>query len=484
MKFSYTALNDQNQKMTGLLEAENLDGAKEELHKMGLSIIIITPISEDEYSRKVTEEASVKQEAGISAFIFNAKDPSGKIIDGTIDAEDTYTAYKRLVTEYHFKVLELYLPGASDSDMATARSRIQDYYRMLRAEGVDIDKITTKKVKELDEQGEMIDAEVVKEIDQFIINAKNVLQMHTQYYSNEFLQEIQKTLADLERVRTSNNLRHISEVSNRLYELISNPDQLDEKVAPESQAFRGVIDAMSKSVVVERKMELGIKMKNLEKIQATFNKILQSLRIKKDSKSATAQRNSKISGMSDALKGQSKKPEVGSDGKEVPTLMDVIKMYLKFSFTSNPILKKARKKEYAVIYTAWKSSHRKSPKSTTSPVSLKADDKQGTAKSTERRSWDFYELFFEADSFIGWLLFFYIVYFFLVDFSLEKGIGLPRDFVVKTLKSPLILNITIFLVFAHLIFKLKNDYFRKNFSGSLFLLFFGFGVYALVVINF
>ncbi len=105
-------------------------------------------------------------------------------------------------------------------------------------------------------------------------------------------------------------------------------------------------------------------------------------------------------------------------------------------------------------------------------------------KEQAHGKWDFTSLFQEADSFIGWLLFFYIAYFFLADFSLEKEFGIPREFVVKTIKTPLLFNIALFLLTAHFLLRLKDRHFRHNILGSLLLFFFGFGLYALTVINF
>ena len=69
MKFSYTALSPTNQKLSGVLEAESLDAAKEELHKMGLSIISVNEISEEEYARKSQEEKSKKRQPAFKPII-------------------------------------------------------------------------------------------------------------------------------------------------------------------------------------------------------------------------------------------------------------------------------------------------------------------------------------------------------------------------------------------------------------------------------
>ncbi len=97
---------------------------------------------------------------------------------------------------------------------------------------------------------------------------------------------------------------------------------------------------------------------------------------------------------------------------------------------------------------------------------------------------DFSTFYAELNSFVGWLLFFYLTYFFLASFSLERNFGLSQTLVIKTLSSPLVINICIFLLMANLTLTLKNRLFRRNIMGTAFLFFFVFGGYALLMANF
>ncbi|MBI5422394.1 hypothetical protein HZA44_04645, partial [Candidatus Peregrinibacteria bacterium] len=106
------------------------------------------------------------------------------------------------------------------------------------------------------------------------------------------------------------------------------------------------------------------------------------------------------------------------------------------------------------------------------------------AKAPKRKRRDFTGFFVEVDSFVGWLLCFYILYFFMVDFSFEKKIGLSPEFAVKTLKTPLLLNVTLLLLLLHFILRIRNLHCRGNPVASLFLFFFGAGIYILAIVNF
>jgi len=162
-----------------------------------------------------------------------------------------------------------------------------------------------------------------------------------------------------------------------------------------------------------------------------------------------------------------------------------------YTKANTPVLKKARKKE---LIKAFKSIFEKEKKALKDGEVKQEEEipkekipeviKETKAEEKPKEKRDFTYIFAEADSFISWLLCFYIIYFFLVGFSIEKNIGLSREFIFKTLKTPLILNITILLLLIHFTLRVKNLHFRHNFFAAVFLIFLSLGVYALLVVNF
>ena len=190
------------------------------------------------------------------------------------------------------------------------------------------------------------------------------------------------------------------------------------------------------------------------------------------------------------------KPKKTKEKTKIGTFFEKLNGY----FTANtPVLKKARKKE---LIKAFKAIFRKEGKESakTNEVTEEIAEEEAkvegeTLKKTKdveelkpekkkKKKLDLTNFFVEIDSFIGWLLSFYIIYFFLINFSLEKNMGLKREFVFQTLKTPLILNITIFLLLIHFTLRLKNLHFQRNFLATLFLLFLSLGVYTLLIVNF
>lgn len=498
MKFSYTALSSDNQKLTGVLEAESLDAAQGELHKMGVSIIAINEVSEEEFEKQKETEKKEKATSGIITFTFEAVDPNGKEINGTIDAEDEYSGYKRLRIDYGFKINALYGIDALDAEKDASKGKVDGWEEMLKSEGIEI-KTPGQMRGELDSEEEQIDQKIIKEIDDFIINSKKVLSEHQDKFSPAFVKQIEKTLGELERIRTSNNLKHISEVCNQLYELISHPDQIEEE-AIQSSEYANILEIMKGSGIIHKQFDIHSKAVGFKKIRTIFDKIMGKLKgegqktlgIKKDFNKE------KKAGLLDKI--FKKKDKATTKPKEENASIALVKKFFSYLAAPNAVLRKTRKKELFDFYNKLRGGKKKIKKSEkaqeTKEVKIeknkkieevvKNDTEEVSMQKTEEKheKLDTSSIFVEIDSFLGWLLFFYISYLFLVNFSLEKDMGIPREFIIKTLKSPLIINITIFLLFAHLIFKIKNEYFRKNLLGTLFLLFFGFGLYTLLVINF
>ncbi len=485
MKFSYTALSGDNQKLTGVLESESLEAAQSDLHKMGLSIIAIGEISDYEYEKQKAGKTAERPE-GIQTFIFEGLDLNGKEINGTIDSADDYSAYKRLLAEYRFKVVALYPSNASEAEKEKSRSLIPEWDEKMKGEGIKVTSATKTSAKEFEDTYEKVDRKIVDEIDQFIINTKKIIAERSSLFSAPFLREIEKTLGELERVRTSNNIKHISQVCNDLYELISNPDQavLTETVA--DNVYQKILDSMKGTSLVKREFDIYAKTVGLNKIQSLFKKITERLLGTSKAGGPVKPKSGIQKLLTKLVSGSAKQKPKPKPKKYKPYgFGKVLKALFSYLSAPNAILRKARRGELAKTYAEWRSVKKpvKAPKPKIEKTPVTAPEEIAEPESEKAGKHDFTSVFAEIDSFVSWLLFFYLAYFFLVDFSLEKGIGIPKDFVIKTLKSPLIVNIAIFLIFLHFIFRLKTVYFRRNFIGSMFLILFGLGVYFLIVIN-
>ncbi len=480
MKFSYTALGSDNQKLTGIMDAESLESAHEELHKMGLSVISLNETTGDEQIEPSDTES--QQADIIVTYYFLGQDPHGKEVNGTIDAQSSFSAYKRLITEYRFQVIDLYKHGSADPETASLKEKFSEWNVKLKEEGIDLAELRKKSdtKNELTDEGEKMAEEIVTEIDNFIVNTKAIINEHQSQYSKPFLQEITATLDKLERIRTSNNLKHITKVCNDLYKLIANPDQITEELTekPEGKEYKSIVNDLKESGFISSKFnileahKLKSKAGKFGKVQGLFSKITSELKTG-DSMQVRPLKRKKMKWLSKLGTGlvNENKTVINED----LSYRDVISAFFIYLKETNTILRRAKKQELSHVYKQY--VQQKHDKKISAKIKVDTAVQESSAK-------DFSGFFMEVDSFLGWLLFFYLTYFFLISFSLERNIGLSRELVIKTLSSPLIINISIFLVFAHLAFKLKVRLFRRNFFGTAFLLFFSFGIYAVIIANF
>jgi|GEM_PF-1889594 len=510
MKFFYTALTTDNKKITGVLDTPDRESATGELHKMGVAILSVNDISEEDYVKFQKEEEENKVKKGIKTFQFLATDNFGKEIEGTIDAMDDYSAYKRLREEYQFKIANLYESTATEEEKARAMALILGFEDQLKQQQA----VTNKNVRlsaskeEKQENEDDFDREIIGEIDRVIINTKKTIEQHSGLFSNDLIAEIQAMLSELERIRTSNNVKHITEVSNDLYALISNPDKATAETANDEK-YQALIAEMHDSALVKKEFELykkaveaaglrrifgdmakGLKNITVPKVDEEGNPVgfvsKLKLRIHETLEKMTKKKAPKLSQVLKAAKPKSK----------IGLLIENAMAYLK---ATSPLLKKTRRRE---LVTSLKNLFKRAKAPTAESkdgggeeeseseetTSAKEDSKAGApakkAGVRKRKGRDFTGLFVEIDSFVGWLLCFYILYYFLVDFSLEKNIGLPREFVYRTLKTPLLMDITLLLALAHFALRQRNLHLRGNTIASLFLIFSVLGIYLLVIVNF
>lgn len=456
MKFKYTALNPDNKETTGILEAPNVEAAKKELHQMNLSILVINKISEQEYQESAGKQQETRKNTGIITYIFKAQDAYQKVIDGTIDAKDAYSAFKRLIINYHFQVLALHPKQQDDLDDTILQTNFKadsaQWKVKLKEEGIDLEQaLRVQPVdKDLEGENEVINKKIAQQIDQFIIQAKGIIKVHSEHFSVAFLEEINNKLANLERIRASNNLDNITRVSNELYELLNHPDRFASLSQEKQQTYNQSLAGIERSELIEKQYKAEQMAKKIGVMKGGVDTVVDKL------KSVTPT-------------SQSTQTSSVTDWR---FLANSFWLYLK---APRGPLKEAR-------YEAFKSAMEKRK------AKVKEEKKERKVvlkdfwKNRVNRDYEF--LFQEINGFVGWLLAFYILYLFLVSVSLERGVGLSEEFVLKTLEGPLIVNVTLFLVWLHLILKVKLNLFHKQFLGSFLLFVFAGATYGMVVVNF
>lgn len=231
MKFQYTALSKDSKKLSGTLEADNMAAAKQNLHKMGLSIVSIAEFTGKE---PPIEKREIK-EAEMQGFKFEAKDIQGKEVNGTIDAPDAFSAYRRLNDEFKFEVSALFATGLSEEEEGQKRregvSDLEEQLKKVREEESDqgILSFMTKK-PDAEEQLEALDEQsqsIQQDVEDLVRAAKEIVDEYGSKMPAAQLDEIHKTMNSLLRIKMSNNFQHIQQISEKLSELINPKEHTD-----------------------------------------------------------------------------------------------------------------------------------------------------------------------------------------------------------------------------------------------------------------
>lgn len=118
-QYVYTVINKENRELTGTINAPDEQTARQELNTLGFSIISLTPqtTTPTPTSNENSEEVSDKT----VKFDFAATDKNQKKIVGTIQGDKIFNVYKRLIFEYQFEVQSLYPSDLSQAEKEKAQ---------------------------------------------------------------------------------------------------------------------------------------------------------------------------------------------------------------------------------------------------------------------------------------------------------------------------------------------------------------------------
>lgn len=209
--FRYVALNADQKKLSGVIEAPDEAFARKKLNDLGLSIIALeTMASSAETSLVSTENQKPK-------FEFGAMDKNGKIVTGTIASPDALSAYIRLIDEYQLKVDFLVAEKLVPSEKEIARKLgVQDLQAQYEKK---IGKKTKEKASaESTQQKER--QELLEKVDFTTTIVQNFLNACGTDLKPEERDTIRSYLNQLIRIKDSTNLDHIRTTCERMIDHI------------------------------------------------------------------------------------------------------------------------------------------------------------------------------------------------------------------------------------------------------------------------
>lgn len=469
MKFSYIALNEDRQKLTGILSAESESEARKKLHTLGLSIISLEIAPEDAADTIDMEKRAQKQ--NIASFVFHVRDKRGNETHGIIDAVDKKTAYYRLISEYNFQVLSLCdasVPEAQQEE--EGKKGLEELH-----EEVQIEYNLTEEEEEQEEQEQSITQtedfieikkELVLQVEEVVSQAQMLLKKFEKDLTGDEVRNIQTKIDHLMRLRLSNNLKYIQDLADELLIEVDNTLKKNaEKLQEKGQEINGIEGG------VEESEEDGGALDHIRMISNRMKAILGG-----DQKPRRRIQ----------LKKKSKK--LGIRFARLRLFFRLLKRILwnfhRILVAKNSAVRKRYVKQLSGHFAGVKKVFA-TPKKKLEILEEEIDIKEQEEEEFELLSEEieefkktfFLRLFEESRLFFGWLLGFYIVYFYFAFFTLTK---FPADtpfhaFLYQSITSefPFLALGIFFLIFLGLTLIIR---FTKNnmWYSPLFIIFSGF----------
>jgi hypothetical protein len=442
MQYQYTAANSEGKQLSGVINGNTEEEARKQLNTLGFSILKI----------EESKVADTEVKSDMEKYEFEAIDKTGKQIKGTIPAKTPILAYKRLADEYNFTIIYLApKEAAPEEKMRMRQTGVQELQNQY-----DLEK-NQKKVEDTgnpvadDPKFIMEKDTLIKEVDVMLQKVKTMLVQFETKISPEKRAEIEGIIDKLLRIKSSNNLDYIRNTSKELLKKI----QEEEVFLKESQH-----DEERKTVLMQsQKMLLGL------------------------SKTAAA----KID-ISVKLQEAMGKWEKNLEGSKMEFLMHPLSG-VKEKFALTPEMQSLRTQLSALRSQRWGAIKiaLRSPKETRSAAwesvkEIRAQEKEVQIKIRQekhlrhdsnlviKREKHVYFLE-EFSTFTGWLLFFYLLYYFVghyvttLGLSISPILGIPFDMADSALFKYLLA--IVFLI--HAAISLKLNFFLRSKAASMVL---------------
>ncbi len=207
MQFKYTAINNENKKLSGFINADSEDAARGQLNNLGLAVLSIEIVAEED----ATEDKDKLK--------FEALDKNGRKIIGTIPETEKKKAYKRLREEYSFQVLALYSLTATEEEKTAARQSVEELkadYELIKADE-GLPDILTDKEKE-------VKTKLLREVEFVVAKVNEILEKFGDDIKPEDRKSIEAMEDKLLRLKNSNNLEFIKQTCEELLKAVQSKE--------------------------------------------------------------------------------------------------------------------------------------------------------------------------------------------------------------------------------------------------------------------
>ncbi len=215
-KFYFQAVDSDNHPISGSVFAENENKAREKIKKQGLAL----------FNLEKFDESKAKTKEGLMLFEFEGTNKDGKPIRGNIEAINAYEAFKKLKLDYDFFLKSVVDANLNYEEKAKqiAKGIPDEWLRLYEEESfafkkkkkkkkIDVIEISEKDKKELELLSHEIGI-ISQEIRELLEKSKN-------YLKRSEKEAILKRLGLIERLRQSNAVDHLKNLTNKLIDQIA-----------------------------------------------------------------------------------------------------------------------------------------------------------------------------------------------------------------------------------------------------------------------
>lgn len=444
-KYRYIVINEENKQLQGTISGPDEQSARKELSDLGFVIVSFQQIAEQ------PQEAQDQ----IPTFEFSAIDKTQKHITGTIQAKEKFAAFKRLVSEYDFEVQYIL-----DAKLNEEQKQIEikkgafDLYSQLEKEEQSV--VVKESIEEKDLREFQKKQEVLKKQITFVLSKVNeLLGEFNDLMKPEVKQKIKELTEKILRIKDSTNLDYIRKSTEELLLYLQKEELFLHEEARMKERTQMLIEA--KSLMMQ--MKSGSNKSSLDFGDALRQWQKEHILEKEHPTKIDLFLNNFVK----IIAGEKESREIVELKKEIAIINQHIKQYVLLYFQAPSPEFKAETKEG--LKKLWIKRKELIGKLKNKKIIYKqeyAKHKEMEGKAPES-GWTG-----EILAFTGWLLAFYLIYYFASIYAVSKDFGFtqlpPTVYIYKSIFMKYFLTI---LFLFHSSLSIKINIFRDNAIASL-----------------
>ncbi len=444
--FKYTVANSEGKKLSGTVEAPDEPTARAELKNLGFNILLLEETNEQP-----------KLDDNLKKYVFEAIDKNSKLISGTIPAKDEQDGLKKLSSEYALTVTAIWEENAKPEQIVEAKKRGEKLLQTRIAEKnnqpagqvkSDQDNNEAKvKTPEEEKQEQFINTKI-----EIILKQVNeLLQKFDQDIKPDQKVEINKRIDKLLRIKHSTNLEYILTTADELLKFIEEQEKSFKETAHQEQRFEFKVQTQ----------KMLDELHTTEKPKSFSQDLLEKIGFWQKKHTGEPEKTSTGAKIINSLLEKIKRffitpPEIVAIKEQIKAYNKQIWEFAKLYFKEPTAEYKDKVKNS--IKAVWQA--RKRAKENLKLIKHQLNKDRETNRIEEHLFASFTQ---ELNSLTGWLLTFYIAYYFASLYLNTKDFGLseiPKGFLIYNSQIFKYLLVIIFLL--HATTAIKTNFFKES----------------------